>query len=378
MRDRPAEVHRHRGAAGLVPALLALALAACTAEVPPPAQLRVPPGFQVSLYAENVEDARSLALGTDGTVYVGTRRAGHVYALPDNDRDGRADEVVVLAQGLERPNAVAVREGDLYVVTTSRVLRFANVANQVRGGGRFQIVYDGLPRETAHGWRYARFGPDGLLYVSVGAPCNVCRADPDRFAVIERMRADGRGRAVYARGVRNSVGFDWHPGSGALWFTDNGRDWLGDERPPDELNRAPRPGLHFGFPWCHGRDLADPRYDAGRPCSAYVPPVLALDPHVAALGMRFYTGEQFPARYRGGIFIAEHGSWNSSVPVGYRVMFVPLRDGAPAGYQVFADGWLDDGEVRGRPVDVLVMPDGALLVSDDYAGAVYRITHERD
>ncbi len=234
---------------------------------------------------------------------------------------------------------------------------------------------DAFPTDRHHGWKFVAFGPDGMLYVPVGAPCNVCEPPGPRHETITRMRPDGSGLEVFARGVRNSVGFDWDPRTRELWFTDNGRDWLGDDRPPDELNYAPRPGLHFGFPYCHGRGIPDPEFGARHPCAEFTPPAIELGPHVAALGMRFYTGSMFPPEYRGQIFIAEHGSWNRSRPIGYRVTLVRLAEGRAASYEVFAEGWLRDGRAWGRPVDLLVMPDGALLLSDDHAGAIYRITY---
>lgn len=339
--------------------------------------LRLPPGFRVSVYADNVGNARSLALGPDGVVYVGTRRGGKVYALIDRNGDHRAANVVTVASGLHVPNGVTVHDGALYVAENRRLLRFPDIAKRLRERPSYQVIYDKLPTQAHHGWRYARFGPDGKLYVAVGAPCNICEPDPDRYAAILRMNPDGGGVEVYARGVRNSVGFDWDPRTKDLWFTDNGRDYLGDNRPPDELNHAPAAGLDFGYPYCHGGDLPDPEYGNKAPCSRFAPPALKLTPHAAALGMRFYTGSQFPPHYRNGIFIAQHGSWNRSEPIGYRVLFVPMHDGKPGDPEIFAQGWLDGGEAWGRPVDVLVMPDGALLLSDDRAGAVYRIAYEK-
>jgi glucose/arabinose dehydrogenase len=237
------------------------------------------------------------------------------------------------------------------------------------------VIRDDLPAPRHHGWRYMGFGPDGMLYVSIGAPCNVC--DEEGFALIERMAPDGSQREVFARGIRNSVGFDWNPTTNVLWFTDNGRDMLGDNRPPDELNRAPRQGMHFGFPYCHGGSIPDPEFGRDRPCSDFVPPAQTLGPHVAALGMRFYTGDMFPPEYRMQVFIAEHGSWNRSRKIGYRISLVTLDDrGVASDYRPFAEGWLRNEQAWGRPVDVLVMPDGALLVSDDRAGTVYRISYQ--
>jgi glucose/arabinose dehydrogenase len=256
------------------------------------------------------------------------------------------------------------------------VLRFDDIAANLTDPPRPVVVNDSFPDDKWHGWKFIAFGPDSMLYVPVGAPCNVCLREDERYASIMRMNADGTGLEVFARGVRNTVGFDWHPGSGELWFTDNGRDWMGDNRPPDELNHAPRPGLHFGFPFCHGDSVLDPKYGEESACERYRSPALTLGPHVAALGMRFYTGEMFPEEYRHQIFIAEHGSWNRSEKIGYRVMLVRMEGDRAVSRTPFAEGWLQGEEARGRPVDVEVMPDGALLVSDDRAGAVYRISYE--
>jgi len=340
------------------------------------AAISLPPGFAIALYADSVPDARSLTLGARGTVFVGTRGEGAVYALVDRDGDQRADSVYVVARDLNSPNGVAFRNGALYVAEIHRVLRFDGIEDRLASPPAPVVVNDGLPRDALHGWRYIGFGPDGWLYVASGVPCNVCEGSDERSATILRMRADGSGLEIYARGVRNSVGFDWHPQTGELWFTDNGRDWLGPDAPPDELNRAPRAGLHFGFPFCHGGDVPDPELGARRSCADFAPPAARLDAHVAALGMRFYAGTMFPAEYRRSIFIAEHGSWNRIVPVGFRITTVSLDGGAPR-YDTFAKGWLRSGNraAWGTPVDVLVMPDGALLVSDDRAGVVYRISY---
>jgi len=336
-------------------------------------RIRLPQGFRIELYAYPVPSARSLTLGDAGTVFVGTRE-DRVYALRDQDGDHRAEDVLVVAQGLNSPNGVAVKDGDLYVAEISRVLRFDDILGHLPTPPAPVLVSDAFPRDAHHGWKFIAFGPDGKLYVPVGAPCNVCLRDDPRYAAIHRMNADGTGRELYASGVRNTVGFDWHPVTHELWFTDNGRDYLGDNAPPDELNRVSAPGLHFGFPFCQGGDISDPEFGENHPCSDYVPPVQKLGPHVASLGMRFYSGTMFPETYRGQIIIAEHGSWNRSTRIGYRLMLVRLEGNKALSYEPFAEGWLSNGSVWGRPVDVLVMPDGALLVSDDYAGAVYRIS----
>jgi glucose/arabinose dehydrogenase len=340
-------------------------------------KIKLPPGFEISLYAENVPDARSMALSPDGTLFVATRAAGSVYAILDRNRDNKADVVLTLARGLHMPNGVAVRDGALYVADVNRVLRYDSIETRLTNVPAPVVINDGFPRDRHHGWKFIRFGPDGMLYVPVGAPCNVCEPRDPRYATIMRMKPEGTGLEVFARGLRNSVGFDWDPTTNELWFTDNGRDWLGDDQPPDELNHAPRKGMHFGFPSCHGKIIRDPEFGANRRCEELTPPAVELGPHVAALGMRFYTGAMFPSEYRNQIFIAEHGSWNRSTPIGYRVTLVRLHQGRAVKYEVFAEGWLQGGRVWGRPVDLLVMPDGALLVSDDYANAIYRISYNR-
>ena len=338
-------------------------------------RVELPPEFELEVYATNVLGARSMTLSTNGTLFVGTRVHGKVYAVLDHDKDNTADEVITIAEGLDSPNGVAVRDDDLYVAEINRVLRYEDIESNLNNPPTPVVVNGNLPTDRAHGWKFIRFGPDGLLYVPVGAPCNVCDRDKQDYATIRRMSPDGTGLEVYARGVRNTVGFDWHPETKELWFTDNGRDHMGDNQPPDELNRAPTLGMHFGFPYCHGGNILDPIYGQGRECKEFTPPAIELGPHVAALGMRFYTGSMFGEEYRNQIFIAEHGSWNRSIPIGYRVMLVRLEGNKAISYEVFAKGWLNkDGSAWGRPVDVLVMPDGALLLSDDRADVIYRIS----
>jgi glucose/arabinose dehydrogenase len=341
----------------------------------PLSTLKLPPGFRIAVYAD-VPGARSLALGAKGTVFVGTREQnGKVYAVRDADRDGRAEEVHIVASGLDTPNGVAFRNGDLYVAEISRVLRLTGIEEKLASPPPPAVVYDQLPTERHHGWKFIAFGPDGLLYVPIGAPCNICQRGDPRFATIARMKPDGSAFEVFAHGVRNTVGFDWHPQTRELWFTDNGRDEMGDDVPPDELDHAPEAGLHFGYPHCHGTRVPDPELARGHPCTQYTPPARDLGPHVAALGMRFYRGSMFPPEYRGRVFIAEHGSWNRSKKVGYRVMQVKLEGNRAVSYEPFAEGWLQGEQEWGRPVDVQELPDGSLLVSDNKAGAVYRITY---
>jgi glucose/arabinose dehydrogenase len=344
--------------------------------------IELPHGFRIDYYAADVPNARSMALSPSGVLFVGTRGEGKVYAIVDDDGDQRADRVHVIAERLEMPNGVAFRDGSLYVAEVNRILRFDDIESNLESPPRPQLVTGAYPTERSHGWKFIAFGPDGLLYVPVGAPCNNCLSEDPIFASITRIDPAGEHETarldrpqVFARGVRNTVGFDWHPQTGELWFTDNGRDWFGDDRPGDELNRASQPGLHFGYPHCHEGKLVDPELGKSGDCERFVPPAQVLGPHVAALGMRFYGGEMFPPEYRGDIFIAEHGSWNRSQKIGYRVTRVKLDGERGVSYEPFATGWLARGSAWGRPVDVLVMPDGALLVSDDEKGAIYRISY---
>jgi len=339
-------------------------------------RITVPPGFRVATFTSAVPGARSLTLGANGTVFVGTQ-AGSVYAVVDREHDGTADQVFTIAKGLDMPNGVAFRQGALYVAEVSRVQRYDAIEDHLAAPPAPVTVIDGLPREHHHGWKFIAFGPDDLLYVPVGAPCNVCESSDPRFASILRFRPDGTPVDTMARGVRNTVGFDWEPGSGTFWFTDNGRDLLGDDVPPDELNRATVAGRHYGFPACHGGTIVDPVFAKGRDCRMFEPPAIALGPHVAAIGMRFYRGTMFPEEYRGQVFIAEHGSWNRSQKIGYRVSLARVKDGQAVSYAPFAQGWLQGGEAWGRPADVQELPDGSLLVSDEKAGAIYRITYAR-
>jgi glucose/arabinose dehydrogenase len=351
-------------AATALPALAAL----------PVERITLPPGFHIAILSDAVPSARAMALSPKGILYVGSLD-GHVYAL--ELQNGRVTARHVIASGLETPAGVAWRDGALYVSAVSKILRFDAIDTHLNDPPKPAVVTDTLPTETHHGWKFIAFGPDGKLYVPQGAPCNVCLKDRDRFGLIGRMDPDGSHYEVVARGIRNSVGFAWHPVTHELWFTDNGRDLMGDDVPDDKLNRAPRVGMDFGFPYCHGGDTPDPEFGKDHPCSAFTPPVVKLGAHVASLGMRFYNGSMFPAAYRDNIFIAEHGSWNRSKKVGYRVVRVITNpDGSNARQEVFAEGWLQPGEaVWGRPADVQPMPDGSLLISDDYAGAVYRVTY---
>ena len=337
--------------------------------------IKLPAGFSISIYATGVRNARQMTLGSNGTLFVGSMNAGRVHAIPDANKDNRGDDVIEIARGLNMPSGVTFRNGALYVAEISRVTRYDNIEAQLKNPPKPAVVNDQFPSESHHGWKFIAFGPDGLLYVPVGAPCNVCRTDA-RHGVMDRMNTDGSGLEVFATGIRNSVGFDWHPVTKELWFTDNGRDSMGDNIPPDELNNAPRKGMNFGFPACHAGTVSDPEFGK-EPCSNFTAPAMNLTPHGAAIGMRFYTGSMFPAEYRNQIFIAEHGSWNRSTPIGYRVMIARLEGNKIVKYEPFAEGWLQNGRAWGRPSDVLVMPDGALLVADDQADTIYRIAYRK-
>ncbi|WP_445291995.1 PQQ-dependent sugar dehydrogenase [Bdellovibrio sp. BCCA] len=330
-------------------------------------KLKMPVGFKVSVWA-TVPGARSLAQAPDGRIFVGTRSGDKVYVV----QNGKAQ---VLAQGLDTPNGVAYKDGKLYVAEISRILEFDVSKQTALPMKPSRILEQKFPSDTHHGWKFIRFGPDGLLYVPVGANCNIC--DPGKeYARIYKIDVNGNSKEEIAQGIRNTVGFDFHPTTKELWFTDNGRDWLGDDRPPDELNRLTKIGENFGFPGCHGKDILDPEFGKGKSCRNFTPPVAELRAHVAALGMRFYTGNMFPAEYKNSIILAEHGSWNRSTAQGYRLTFVKLNGSQVEKVDGFVEGWLQGDSAWGRPVDVEVLSDGSMLVSDDKAGVIYRVTYQ--
>ena len=341
-------------------------------------QIRLPPGFKIALYAADIKDARSMTTGDNGTLFVGTRNAGKVYAIVDKDGDKIGETVHTIASDLFMPCGVEFRNGSLYVAEVNRILRFDDIENSLASAPAPVVVNDSFPADEWHGWKFIRFGPDNKLYIPVGAPCNVCDSEDKRYSSIMRMNPDGSDLEIFARGIRNTVGFDWHPATQELWFTENGRDWMGDDLPPDELNHAPTAGLHFGFPYFHGSQIPDPEFAKGKSPADFVPCAQALGPHVAALGMRFYAGTQFPDKYRNRIFIAEHGSWNRSSKSGYRITTVTLENAKPVAYETFADGFTQNGSVFGRPVDLEILDDGSMLLSDDFSHAIYRITWSPD
>jgi len=340
------------------------------------AKITLPENFIISYFAKDVPGARSMTMGSNGIIYVGTRGENVIYALADKDHDGRADERTVVIDHLNTPNGVAYKDGDLYVAEISRVIKFSDIDRSYDKHPKYDVVYDDFPKDIDHGWKYIAIGPDNKIYVPVGVPCNICEPK-DPYGSITRINTDGSGFEIYARGIRNTVGFDWNPETKDLWFTDNGRDLMGDDIPPDELNVAPDKGLHFGYPYCHAGDIVDPKFGRGKVCSNYASPAIKLGPHVAALGFKFYRGTSFPKEYSNRVFIAEHGSWNRREPIGYRITTVEIQGNKAENYQVFAEGWLSkSGDAWGRPVDILELKDGSILVSDDKAGAIYRISYQ--
>ncbi|MFS4455424.1 PQQ-dependent sugar dehydrogenase [Maribacter sp. 2304DJ31-5] len=349
------------------------------ASVLPIEQLKLPEGFKIEVYADSIDGARSMAMGDDGTLFVGTRNDKTIYAIQDRDGDYRADRTILLDTTMEVPNGIAYRNGDLYVAEVDRLLKYADIESNLDSLPVPEIIYDDYPDKFHHGWKYIAFGPDGKLYVPVGAPCNICDSTvvDERFASITRMDPDGSNREIYARGVRNTVGFTWHPETREMWFTDNGRDMLGDDIPPCELNRITEAGQHFGYPFCHGGTVKDPEFGDQYPCSDFTAPAQTLGAHVAPLGVQFATGAMFPKAYRGHAFIAEHGSWNRSKKSGYRITLVKLENNKAIGYETFIEGWLDDEtqEAFGRPVDLLFLKDGSMLISDDFGDAIYRVSY---
>jgi glucose/arabinose dehydrogenase len=336
-------------------------------------RIKLPQGFTASLWADGISNARVMTWGDKGTLFVSSRVAGNVYAVVDK---GNQREVKTIAKGLQQPNGLAFKNGTLYVAEVSRITRLEGIEDRLDNPPAAQVVIDTLPKDLPHGWKYLSFGPDGKLYFNIGAPCNIC-IPPETHANIVRINPDGTGLEYVARGVRNSVGHAFHPVTKELYFTVHGRDWMGDDEPNDTLHHVTRPGAHFGYPYCHQGDILDPEFGRGRSCSEFSPPLLKLGPHVAANGIHFYAGGMFPAEYKNRAFIAQRGSWNRTQKSGFRVMMVTLAPGGVPRYEVFAEGWLQGDQFWGRPVYVQEMKDGSLLVSDDFAGAIYRIAYQR-
>lgn len=338
------------------------------------AKLTLPPGFSIAYFAKNVPGARSLSMTEDGgIIFVGTRDKT-VYAITDPDHNGLSNEIIVISEELDTPNGVAYKDGDLYVAEVSKILKFENILETYADKPGSKIIFDGLPSDSHHGWKYIAFGPDDQLYIPVGAPCNNCE-DTGRYARINSLDLSTNTLEVVATGVRNTVGFDWNPVDDTLWFTDNGRDGLGDDTPKDELNKVTQAPQFYGFPYCHGYNTPDPKLTGQQSCLTQTKPILELGPHVAALGIKFYTGSMFPQEYKHKAIIAEHGSWNRTTPIGYRLTTVDISGESASSYTPFVDGWLQGDDAWGRPVDILILPDGSVLISDDKAGAIYRLTY---
>ncbi len=342
-------------------------------------RLQMPDGFNIEVYGR-VKNARSMVMGENGTLFIGNRAGGSVYAVRDTDGDFKIDERYELISGLNMPNGVAFKDGSLYVAEVSKLWRFDDIENNLANPKDPVLIYDDFPKDRHHGWKYIAFGPDGKLYVPVGAPCNICESKNEYYTSIIQMDADGSNREIYATGVRNTVGFTWHPETQKLWFTDNGRDMMGDDTPPCELNQATAAGQHFGYPYCHGGGIQDPEFGEKRDCSEFVAPAQNLGPHVAPLGLKFYTGSMFPEEYKNKIIIAEHGSWNRSKEAGHtghKLTLVSEENGTGTSYSDFISGFLrsETNTAWGRPVDILVLEDGSILVSDDLSGTIYRITY---
>lgn len=342
-------------------------------------QIKLPNGYEISIYADNIVNARSMTLSPSGTLYVGTRSEGKVYALKDLDNDYKIDTVFTLMEDANLPNGVAFNDGDLYVAEVDRILRFDDIESKLDNPGEPTVINNEYPGIKHHGWKYIAFGPDDKLYIPVGAPCNICESEEDIFNSITRINKDGSNLEIIQKGVRNTVGFTWHPITNDLWFTDNGRDNMGDDKPSCELNTATSDGLHFGYPYCHQGDLLDPEFGKEKNCSDYEAPIEKLNPHSAPLGLEFVNTTMFPNNLSNTIIIAEHGSWNRSAKIGYRLSQISIdENGKSKGYENFASGWLneDTDEAWGRPVDVEWLNDGSLLVSDDFADVIYRIVYK--
>jgi len=343
-------------------------------------KLKLPLNFKIDVWAADIPNARSMAISDNGIVFVGNRQEKNVYAIVDENNDGKADYKYILAEGLRMPNGVAYKDGDLYVAEVHRIIRFKDIKNNLNSP-KFEVIFDGYPKEGHHGWKFIAFGPDGKLYVPVGAPCNICESENPIFASITRIdvKSSNPKPEIYAHGVRNSVGFDWHPVTGELWFTDNGRDMLGDDIPNCELNRVSAAGQHFGYPYWHEGSVKDPEFGSkGKAQNSYVAPAAKLGAHTAPLGMRFYEGKMFPQSYKNQIFVAKHGSWNRSKKSGYVVALEKITtDSKVIGEEIFISGWLNEStqEAWGRPVDVQELPDGSLLISDDMANVIYRVSY---
>jgi glucose/arabinose dehydrogenase len=338
----------------------------------PTAKLKLPPGFNIEVYANGIANTRSLRVGDKGTVFVGTRLGNKVTAVVK--KDGKT-ETKTIAEGLYRPNGLAYHKGTLYIAELSQISKIENIENVLDNPPKPTVIYKDLPKDEAHGWKFIAVGPDEKLYLEVGQPGNNV-LNSDAHGQIRRINLDGSGAEVVVRGVRHSVGFDWNPVNKQLYFSDNSRDWLSEDVPEDELNRVTKVGQHFGSPYCYQGNFPDPEFGWGRSCKEFEPPVMLTGPHSAGLGMRFYTGKMFPAKYKNAIFLARHGSWNRSVKFGGDVIAIFLnKDGTVKSSEPFITGFIENNSYIGRPVDVEILADGSMLLSDDWNGAIYRISY---
>lgn len=335
-------------------------------------KIKLPPGFTIGIWAI-VPDARSMTLGDKGTVFVGSRSAGNIYAITQNNGER---QVRIIANRLKEPTGVAFLNGTLYVSTPNHILRFNNIEQSLENPVTPEVIPVRLLSNNDQNPGYLAASPDNRLYLSVIAPCNICEVDPDQTALIASMQPDGSNLEIFAYGVRHSAGFDWHPAHKTLWFTDISRNWMGDNLPPDELNHASQKGMHFGFPYCHGSAILDPKFGAKHGCEKFTAPVLDMNPHTAPMAIKFYTGSLFPEQYHQQIFITQSGSWNRREKVGYQIESIQIKNGRVVNKQIFASGWLGSNEAWGRPVDLLFMSDGSMLVSDDIAGVIYNIHYQ--
>ncbi len=338
-------------------------------------KIKLPAGFKVEVYVSGIKDARTLRVGDKGTVFVSNWQENKIWAV--TDKNGKR-EAKAIYEGLDWPNGIALHDGTLYIAEHKTISKAPDIENHLDSPPKLIQIYDKLGDPRPHGWRFLGVGPDEKLYVSNSSPCNICMPEPG-FGEIRKMNLDGTGAEPILRGMRNSVGFDWNPKTKELYFTDNGRDWMSEDVPNCELNRVTQPGRqHFGFPFCHQGDIADPEFGWGYDCKDFTPPIAKLGPHVAPLGMRFYTGTMFPEKYQGAVFIARHGPWNRTVKIGADIVVVHLDDkGGFKSMEPFMEGLIQDNQYVGRPVDVSIMRDGSLLVSDDWNGAVYRISYAK-
>ncbi len=342
----------------------------------------VPEGFSIEVFADEVEGARQLALSDSGIIYVGSRRAGKVHAVIDTDGDFKADKTVLILENLNMPSGLTYKDGDLYIAEVHQVIRIKDIDKNYDKKLKAEVIYSDLPDKSHHGWKFTDFGPDGRLYIPIGVPCNVCLSEDRRFGTIIAVDLETGEKEYIAEGVRNSVGFDWDPVTNELWFTDNGRDWMGDDTPPCELNKVTKSGQFFGFPFVHGKSINDPKFYQGfkkaRGDTEFIEPQWEYQAHVAPLGMMFYQGEQFPEEYKNSIFVAQHGSWNRSKKVGYKIVNMQLDENRNVVSQTdFVTGWLEGEEVLGRPVDLLTLPDGSVLISDDGFSIIYRVSYNK-